>query len=95
MKYTTANLRLKLMDCIGNDITSKELGDWTYDAWHHHNKSKKGYNKLIVLLLEISSEWGMLSASEESANFSKEFLKEKLKELEDFMNIEKEEEFGF
>ena len=94
MEYTIENLRLKLMDCIGSDITSKELGDWAYEAWHHFDEAKSGSKKFMEILLEISSEWGMLFTTEDDAKFPKEFLKRRLSEIEDFMNIEKEEEFG-
>ena len=86
-----------VLDCIGKDITSKEMGDFAYDAWFYFTEGKgrpqKIESQFIDFLLEISSEWGFISAQSNEAQFPKEYLENMLKRIEKFMNIEEEMDY--
>ena len=93
--YTIQQLRIKVMDCVENYITSKELGDYCYEAWFYHcegeGKDSKTDKRYLNFLLEISSEWGAicsLDIDELEMDFPKEFLKHMLLEIESYMNLD-------
>ena len=88
MDYSIKQLRLKVMDCIENIITSKELGTFAYDAWYHVNEGKNPDQGYLDILLELSSEWGFLSAAHPNGEFQKGFLKSLLERIEKYTNIE-------
>ena len=83
-----------LLDCIGKDITSKELGDFAYEAWFYFTEGKganeKAEKQFLDILLELSSEWGFISATNSDEQFPKEYLENVLQRIEKFMNIEEE-----
>ena len=88
--FSLKNLRKLLLECVDGGIESSALGNWAYEAWHSHS-SKSEDKRFIQLLMEISSEWGLMSQT--TQEFSKNFLHKMLAEIEDYMNIGEDEEF--
>ena len=81
-------LRRLVLECLDKEIESSELGNWAYDAWHELS-GKNDEPKLLHFLMEISSEWGLLSQKGEE--FPKDFLHKISAQIEEYMNIVEDE----
>lgn len=88
--YSIKTLRLLIMDCLDGHIESYELGNWAYEAWHVQSE-KKADSKFLDFLMDISSEWGLMSQT--NSEFSRNFLHLVLAKVEDFLNIGADEAF--
>jgi hypothetical protein len=97
MKYSPHNLREMILKCREKDIPSHELGNWAYDGWFYYTeeaRDEKPDKEFVDALLEISSEWGMLTTYHgDMAQFPKDYLEAKLKQIERFLNIEEEGDY--
>ena len=82
-------LRKLVFECVDGEIESSELGNWAYEAWHELSEKKQD-GKFLNFLMEISSEWGLLSHT--GQEFSKDFLHKILAQAEEYMNIGENEE---
>ncbi len=85
--------------CFDGKLSSKDLGLWAEKLWYYYVEGKgknitlKNEGKILDLLLDIASQWGMISSpfsgESEKAKFPEEWLEEWLKKLDRIKNAKK------